>query len=69
MVWSFVRLVGLLALEAPHRRSGVIQRRPSNRVRSESRFQDPLDGKITKHPPDCQFVILRDALIVAIESW
>ena len=25
--------------------------------------------EITKRPPDFQFVILRDALIVAIESW
>ena len=42
VVWSFVRLVGLLALEAPHRRRGVIQMRRSNRGRSQSRFQDRM---------------------------
>ena len=30
---------------------------------------EPIGQEITKRPPDCQFVILRDALIVAIESW
>ena len=29
----------------------------------------PTEREITKHPPECQFVILRDALIVAIEFW
>ena len=43
---EFCELVGLLAPEAPRRKRKVIQRRRSNRVRSEGRFRHPLGGKV-----------------------
>ena len=55
--------------EAPRRRRGGHPEAPLQQRANRKPVAGPTAREITKRPPDFQFVILRDAVIVAIESW